>query len=103
MMEKKDTSSQAIPYTRGLVFILINRYVYPSQAHASFTFVTVPKATSAFRLSFKDPRNCKMNMINNKLFVNRKGKQSNKLANTTGKSWQIRNVQTSSNNITVNS
>jgi uncharacterized membrane protein YfhO len=69
MMEKKDTSSQAIPYTRGLVFNLINRYVYPSQAHASFTFVTVPKATSAFRLSFKDPRNCKMNMINNKLSV----------------------------------
>lgn len=52
------TSSHAIPYTKGFVFILIKRYVYPSQAQASLTFVTVPKDTSAFRLSFKELINC---------------------------------------------
>lgn len=55
---KEYTSSHPIPYARGFIFILIKRYVYPSQAQASLTFVTVPNATSAFRLSFNEVMNC---------------------------------------------
>lgn len=47
-----------MPYVKGFIFILMKRYVYPSQAQASLTFVTVPSATSAFKLSFKELINC---------------------------------------------
>ena len=57
-----------MPYARGFSLILINRYVYPSQAQASFTFVTVPSATSAFKLSFKEPINCGIKKLN--IFIN---------------------------------
>lgn len=52
--ETDTTSSHPIPYAKGFIFILMKRYVYPSQAQASLIFVTVPSTTSAFKLSFKE-------------------------------------------------
>lgn len=61
--QNKYTSSHPIPYAKGFIFILMKRYVYPSHAQASFTFVTVPNVTSAFKLSFKEVMNCQESKI----------------------------------------